>query len=596
MRNIHAKYVSETYDDQGRLTHFKVNAPEDYNFAYDVIDDIAVHEPERPAMIWCNPEGEGHRFTFADFKEMSDKAANFLAGQGIGHGDRVIVILRRHYSFWVTCLALHKIGAIAVPATFMLKEHDLEYRIKASGAKALVVTSVGDIAGVVDAVLSHADEPGREYLKDLKLFLVNAAQFDIPGGAGTAADPELTGEKLSGPEGVFAAGCERPGWIDFNSGVRAASSDWERRPTKASDGLLLYFTSGTSGEPKMVIHDHTYSLGHITTAKFWHGVDPEGVHMSVADSGWGKTAWGKLYGQWLMEACHLVYDFDRFQPTELLGLIGKYGITTFCCPPTMYRMMSLEDVDAYDLSSVKRWTTAGEALNPDLFDFWKAHTGKEIFEGFGQTETVVTIANMVGSAPKAGSMGKPVPFARLEIHRDDGSRCNPGEAGEICIECEPRPAGIMKEYFLNPEKTADVFRGGWYHTGDVAWHGRGRLPVVCGPQRRRHQVQRLPHRALRDRERPSCSTRPCCECAVTGVPDPIRGKAVKATVVLMPGFTGSDALTKELQAWVKAQTAPYKYPRIVEYVDELPKTFSGKIRRVEIRQNDAENGVENVEG
>ena len=595
MRNIHAKYVSETYDDQGRLTHFKVNAPEDYNFAYDVIDDIAVHEPERPAMIWCNPEGEGHRFTFADFKEMSDKAANFLAGQGIGHGDRVIVILRRHYSFWVTCLALHKIGAIAVPATFMLKEHDLEYRIKASGAKALVVTSVGDIAGVVDAVLSHADEPGREYLKDLKLFLVNAAQFDIPGGAGTAADPELTGEKLSGPEGVFAAGCERPGWIDFNSGVRAASSDWERRPTKASDGLLLYFTSGTSGEPKMVIHDHTYSLGHITTAKFWHGVDPEGVHMSVADSGWGKTAWGKFYGQWLMEACHLVYDFDRFQPTELLGLIGKYGITTFCCPPTMYRMMSLEDVDAYDLSSVKRWTTAGEALNPDLFDFWKAHTGKEIFEGFGQTETVVTIANMVGSAPKAGSMGKPVPFARLEIHRDDGSRCNPGEAGEICIECEPRPAGIMKEYFLNPEKTADVFRGGWYHTGDVAWMDEdgylwyvGRNDDVIKSSGYRigpFEIESvlLQHEAVR-------------ECAVTGVPDPIRGKAVKATVVLMPGFTGSDALTKELQAWVKAQTAPYKYPRIVEYVDELPKTFSGKIRRVEIRQNDAENGVENVEG
>ncbi len=640
MRNIHAKYVTETYDDQGRLTFFKVNAPEDYNFAYDVVDDIAAHEPERPAMIWCNPEGEEHRFTFADFKLMSDKAANFFAEQGIGHGDRVIVILRRHYSFWVTCLALHKIGAIAVPATFMLKEHDLEYRIKASGAKALVVTSVGDIAGVVDSVVAHSDEPGREYLKDLKLFIVNAAQFDIPGGAGTVADPDLTGEKLSGPEGVFAASCERPGWLDFNSGVRAASSDWERRPTKVTDGLLLYFTSGTSGEPKMVIHDHSYSLGHITTAKFWHGVDPEGVHMSVADSGWGKTAWGKFYGQWLMEACHLVYDFDRFQPAELLGLIAKHRLTTFCCPPTMYRMMSLEDVDAYDLSSVKRWTTAGEALNPDLFDFWKAHTGREIYEGFGQTETVVTIANMVGSLPKAGSMGKPVPFAPLEIHRDDGSRCNPGEAGEICIQCEPRPAGIMKEYFLNPEKTADVFRDGWYHTGDVAWMDEdgylwyvGRNDDVIkssgyriGPFEiesvllqhdgwyhtgdvawmdedgylwyvgRNDDVIKssgyrigpfeiesvlLQHEAVR-------------ECAVTGVPDPLRGKAVKATIVLMPGFTGSDALTKELQAWVKTQTAPYKYPRIVEYVDELPKTFSGKIRRVEIRQNDAERGVENV--
>ena len=590
MRNIHQRYITEEFDDKGRLVKFRAHAPEYFNYAHDVIDDIGVNDPTRRAMIWCNPEGEEHAFTFADLMELSDKAANFLASQGVDRGDKVIVILRRHYSFWVTALALHKIGAVAVPATFMLKEHDLDYRIKASGAKALVVTSVGDIARVVDNVMGNAGKPGFEHLDGVKLFLMNGAQYDIKGCGGTQCDERLTGAALSGAQGVFAAGCARPGWIDYNTGVRNAPAGWERRPIRASDPMLMYFTSGTSGEPKMALHDYSYPLGHITTAKYWHGVEADGVHFTIADSGWAKTAWGKFYGQWFMEGCQLVYDFDRFHAGEILGLVGKHRLTTFCCPPTMYRMMSLEDVDSYDLSSVRRFTTAGEALNPDLFEFWKKHTGKEIFEGFGQTESPVIVANMVGSTPRPGSMGRPVPFANIEIQRPDGSRCDPGEEGEICIECNPRPVGIVCEYYLNPEKTEEAFRGGWYHTGDVAWVDEdgyfwyvGRNDDVIKSSGYRigpFEIESvlLQHGAVR-------------ECAVTGVPDPVRGKAVKATVVLAEGFSPSEPLTRELQAWVKSQTAPYKYPRIVEYVDELPKTFSGKIRRVEIRRNDADRGI-----
>jgi acetyl-CoA synthetase len=588
------RYVTEEFDEHGNLTKFRATAPDDFNYAHDIIDDIAENDPERMAMYWCNPEGEEHEFTFADFSRMSNQAANFLVEQGIERGHKVIVILRRHYSFWVTCLALHKIGAIPIPATFMLKEHDLDYRIKASGAKALVVTTVGDIASVTDHVMAKAGQPGYEYLDGVQLFLANCAQFDLPGGEGTVADTALMGARLSGPDGVFAATCERRGWTDFNAGVRAASRDWERRPNKASDPMLMYFTSGTSGEPKIVVHDYTYPLGHLTTAKYWHAVEADaGPHFTIADSGWAKTAWGKFYGQWAMEAAQVVYDFDRFNADEILALVPKYKMSTFCCPPTMYRMLSLADVDAYDLSSVDRFTTAGEALNPDLFDFWLQHTGKKIYEGFGQTEGPVIVGNLVGSDPKPGSMGKPVPFANIEIHRPDETRCDPGEPGEICIECNPRPTGLVVEYYQCPEKTADVFRNGWYHTGDVAWMDEdgyyfyeGRNDDVIKSSGYRigpFEIESvlLQHEAVR-------------ECAVTGVPDPLRGKAVKATVVLAPGFQGTDALTKELQTWVKTQTAPYKYPRIIEYVDVLPKTFSGKIRRVEIRETDAANGVEHV--
>lgn len=581
MRNINLRYVDETYAPDGQLETFSVHYPDNFNFGYDVVDDIAMNDPDRRAMIWCNPEGEEHIFTFADMKRWSDKTANFLVDQGIKRGDYVLVVLRRHYQFWFVATALAKIGAVMVPATFMLKEHDLEYRLNGASISSIICTSVGEISQIADNVIDECPTVTSR-------ILVNGA-----GGGTTKCDDEgnliavagTVGAALSGEEGICAASIEREGWVDFNSGVRAASEVFERRDTVAADPMLMYFSSGTSGNPKMVLHNSGYAVAHLITAKHWHNVQPDGVHFTIADTGWGKAVWGKYYGQWLMEACVLTYDFDRFNAGEILSLISKYQVTTLCCPPTMYRLMMSENFDAYDLSSLQYSTTAGEALNPDLFNFWKEHTGLTIFEGFGQTETPLTIANLKHSTPRSGSMGKPVPLYDVEIQRDDGSRCNTGETGEICIRMEPRPAGIMMEYYRDPEKTANAIYDGWYHTGDTAWVDEdgyfwyvGRNDDVIkssgyriGPFEIESEL--LEHEAVR-------------ECAVTGVPDPVRGFAVKATVVLADGFTGSDELTRELQAWVKHRTAPYKYPRIVEYVDALPKTVNGKIRRVAIRQKD----------
>lgn len=581
MRNINLRYVDETYAPDGQLETFSVHYPDNFNFGYDIVDDIAMNDPDRRAMIWCNPEGEEHIFTFADMKRWSDKTANFLVDQGIKRGDYVLVVLRRHYQFWFVATALAKIGAVMVPATFMLKEHDLEYRLNGASISSIICTSVGEISQIADNVIDECPTVTSR-------ILVNGA-----GGGLTRRDDEgnliavagTVGAALSGGEGICAVSIEREGWVDFNSGVRAASEVFERRDTVAADPMLMYFSSGTSGNPKMVLHNSGYAVAHLITAKHWHNVQPDGVHFTIADTGWGKAVWGKYYGQWLMEACVLTYDFDRFNAGEILSLISKYQVTTLCCPPTMYRLMMSENFDAYDLSSLQYSTTAGEALNPDLFNFWKEHTGLTIFEGFGQTETPLTIANLKHSTPRSGSMGKPVPLYDVEIQRDDGSRCNTGETGEICIRMEPRPAGIMMEYYRDPEKTANAIYDGWYHTGDTAWVDEdgyfwyvGRNDDVIkssgyriGPFEIESEL--LEHEAVR-------------ECAVTGVPDPVRGFAVKATVVLADGFTGSDELTRELQAWVKHRTAPYKYPRIVEYVDALPKTVNGKIRRVAIRQKD----------
>ena len=581
MRNINLRYVDETYAPDGQLETFSVHYPDNFNFGYDVVDDIAMNDPDRRAMIWCNPEGEEHIFTFADMKRWSDKTANFLVDQGIKRGDYVLVVLRRHYQFWFVATALAKIGAVMVPATFMLKEHDLEYRLNGASISSIICSSVGEISQIADNVIDECPTVTSR-------ILVNGA-----GGGTTKCDDEgnliavagTVGAALSGEEGICAASIEREGWVDFNSGVRAASEVFERRDTVAADPMLMYFSSGTSGNPKMVLHNSGYAVAHLITAKHWHNVQPDGVHFTIADTGWGKAVWGKYYGQWLMEACVLTYDFDRFNAGEILSLISKYQVTTLCCPPTMYRLMMSENFDAYDLSSLQYSTTAGEALNPDLFNFWKEHTGLTIYEGFGQTETPLTIANLKHSTPRSGSMGKPVPLYDVEIQRDDGSRCNTGETGEICIRMEPRPAGIMMEYYRDPEKTANAIYDGWYHTGDTAWVDEdgyfwyvGRNDDVIkssgyriGPFEIESEL--LEHEAVR-------------ECAVTGVPDPVRGFAVKATVVLADGFKGSDELTRELQAWVKHRTAPYKYPRIVEYVDALPKTVNGKIRRVAIRQKD----------
>ena len=590
MRNINLRYVDETYDDKGVLQTYSVHYPETFSFSYDVVDDIAVNDPERRAMVWCNPEGEEHIFTFADMKKWSDKTANFLRDQGIEQGDFVMVILRRHYQFWFTALALDKLGCVMVPATFMLKEHDLEYRLNGASIKAVITTSVGDIADIVESTLNQYDCPTVQ-----KFILVNGAGGGLTplDEAGKPMADEPIGSQLSGEEGICRATVKRDGWIDFNAGVLAASDSFERVAKFASDPMLMYFSSGTSGNPKMVLHDSGYAIGHLMTAKHWHNVRPDGIHFTIADTGWGKAVWGKFYGQWLMEACVFTYDFDRYHAAEILKLIDKYQITTLCCPPTMYRLMMQEDFEQFDLSSLEYSTTAGEALNPDIFYWWQEVTGLTIFEGFGQTETPLTIANLTNTTPRPGSMGKPVPLFQTEIHRDDGTRCDVGQTGEICIKMPEVPAGIMMEYYRNPEKTEDAIYDGWYHTGDTAWCDEdgyfwyvGRNDDVIKSSGYRigpFEIESvlLEHEAVR-------------ECAVTGVPDPVRGKAVKATIVLANGWVGSADLTRELQKWVKKKTAPYKYPRIIDYIDELPRTVNGKIRRVAIRQNDEKKNIDGL--
>ncbi|MBO4365174.1 MAG: AMP-binding protein [Eggerthellaceae bacterium] len=590
MRNINERYVDETYYPHGVLKTYSVHYPDDFNFGYDVVDDIAVNDPDRRAMVWCNPEGEEHVFTFADMKKWSDKTANFLAEQGIGRGDFVMVVLRRHYQFWFTALALAKLGAVMVPATFMLKEHDLEYRLNGASIKAIVTTNVGDIAKVVEATLNNFDCPSVQ-----KCILVNGG-----GGGLTPTDDEgnylvgdCAGAALSGPQGICALDVDRDGWVDFNAGVRAASECFERRETLAAEPMLMYFSSGTAGNPKMVLHDSGYAIGHLITAKHWHNVRPDGIHFTIADTGWGKAVWGKFYGQWLMEACVFTYDFDRFHAAEILDMVKKYQITSLCCPPTMYRLMMQEDFSKFDLSSLEYSTTAGEALNPDIFEFWKRETGLIIYEGFGQTETPLTIGNLTHTHPRSGSMGRPVPLFNVEIQRGDGSRADVGEVGEICIEMKGHPAGIMMEYYRDPVKTAEAIYDGWYHTGDTAWCDEdgyfwyvGRIDDVIKSSGYRigpFEIESvmLEHEAVID-------------CAVTGVPDPVRGQVVKATVVLASGWTPNDGLTRELQRWVKNQTAPYKFPRIIDYVDALPRTTNGKIRRVAIREKDAEKNVDGL--
>ena len=576
------KYVTESYNDAGLLETFSINCPDDFNFGYDVVDNIAENDPNRMAMVWCNPEGEEHFFTFADMKYWSDKTANFLSANGIGCGDMVMVILRRHYQFWFVATALHKLGAIMVPATFMLKEHDLEYRLNSAGIKALIATDMGDIAEVCDKVESLC--PTLE-----TKILVNAGSAIEHRSADGTFDFDAVGQPcgtaISGASNICALPANREGWLDFNTAVRNSSEVFERCETLSAEPMLMYFSSGTSGNPKMVLHDSAYALAHLMTAKHWHNVKPDGVHFTIADTGWGKSVWGKLYGQWLMEACVLTFDYDRFVADEILSLIPRYKITTFCCPPTMYRLLMQSNINAYDLSSLFHLSTAGEALNPDIFDFWLEHLGLTIYEGFGQTETVVSIGNLTNSTPRSGSMGKPVPLYQVEIQRADGSRANPGETGEICISLNPKPAGLMMEYYQDVEKTAEAMHDGWYHTGDTAWCDEDGYLWYVG---RNYDVIKSSGYRIGPFEIESVLLEhdAVAECAVTGVPDPLRGTAVKATIVLASGFKGNDELTKELQTWVKEQTAPYKFPRIIDYVDSLPKTVNGKIRRNVIREKD----------
>ena len=544
--NLNQRFVEEEYGEDGLLKHLSFKYPDNYNFGYDVVDVIAANEPDRTAMIWCNPKGDERKFTFGDISRLSNKAANYFRSLGIGKGDMVLTILKRHYQFWYVSVALHKLGAIMVPATFMLTKHDIEYRVRAADIKACICT---DMNGVCDAVDQAEDIP------TLKIKMV--------------------------------VNSDREGWHQFDREMESASDSLERVPTKATEPTLMYFSSGTSGNPKMVLHNHLYSLGHVVTAKHWQNVDPNGIHLTIADTGWGKAVWGKLYGQWIMEAAVFVYDYDKFEPHEILNIVEKHRLTTLCCPPTMFRMFINAGLEGHDLSSLKYCCIAGEALNPDVFNNWYKATGIKLMEGFGQTETTVSVCNITGMEPKPSSMGRPGPQFEVRIVDPDGNECPSGQSGEIVIKCEPRVPGLLMEYYRNEEKNAEAFRGGWFHTGDVAWKDEDGYFWYVG---RNDDVIKSSGYKIGPFEIESVLlTHPAVlECAVTGIPDPVRGQLVKATIVLREGYEGSDALIKELQNYVKHETAPYKYPRAVEFVKELPKSTSGKIKRVDIRNKDIE--------
>ena len=544
MRNINLRYVKETYDENGLLKHLDIDCPDDFNFGYDIVDDIAVNDPERVAMVWEHENGECRRFTFADIKRLSDKTCNYLASKGIGKGDFVMLVLKHSYQFWFICVALHKMGAIAVPATFMLKSHDIEYRIDAAGLKAAIVTDDDDIiesfegAGNIDKL---------------------ACRFTVNG--------------------------HRDGWLDFDREMEECSEAWERVPTKRTDRFLMYFTSGTSGNPKMAVHDYSYPLGHILLANHWQQVEADGLHWTVADTGWAKNAWGKFYGQWIMEAAVFVYEYDRFEPHHIMNMIEKHRITTVCCPPTMFRLYLNAGIEGHDLSSLKNCCIAGEPLSPDTFNTWYKATGLKLMEAFGQTESSVIVGTLKGMTPKPGSMGKPSPQFRVELLDKEGNPVRPGEEGEICVSISPRVPGIFVEYYRDEVKTNETLRDGWHHTGDVAWKDEDGYFWYLG--RNDDIIKSSGYRISPFEIESVLVEHPAVlEVAVTGVPDPIRGQLVKATIILREAYKPTDELKKELQQFTKSRTAPYKYPRVIEFVDAIPKSISGKVRRVVIRNRD----------
>lgn len=542
-------FIESFYDENGVFNGIRFKNEDTFNFAYDCVDAIAEKNPDKLAMLWVANDKSDRRFTFNDMKKYSAKTANYFESLGIKKGDTVMLVLKRHYQFWFCMLALHKIGAIAIPATNQLVEHDFDYRYKAAGVKAIVCSADGDVS-------TEAEKAATNYPDMVKILV----------------------------------GGQKEGWHDFNVEMERFSTHFNRTENTpcGDDPMLMLFTSGTTGYPRIATHSYKYALGHYPTAKHWHNVNPDGLHFTISDTGWGKALWGKLYGQWLCEAAQFTYDFDRFHSEDILPMFAKYKITTFCAPPTMYRFFIKEDLSKYDLSSIEYATTAGEALNPEVFNQFKKATGLTIMEGFGQTETTLSIANFVGSTPKIGSMGRPSPLYDVVVLDPDGNECKTGDTGEICIRVKNNvPCGLFIGYYRDEEKTNEVWHDGYYHTGDQAtmdedgylWYV-GRIDDVIkssgyriGPFEIESVIMELPY---------------VLECAITPVPDEVRGQIVKATIVLVKGTEATDELKKEIQEYVKTHTAPYKYPRIVEFVDELPKTISGKVRRVEIRKNDLE--------
>ena len=524
--------------------------PEHFNFAYDVMDEWAKEKPEKLALLWTNDEGECIRFSFKDLKEQSDRAAAYFMSLGIGKGDMVMLILKRRYEFWLSMLALHKIGAVAIPATHMLTTHDIVYRNNRASVKAIICA-------------------GEEYIME-----------QVAGSR--AESPTLEILVSIGPK-------QADGFHDWHK-------EWNNAPAFVrpevkndnDDTMLMYFTSGTSGEPKMVAHDFLYAMGHLTTGVYWHNLSEDSIHLTVADTGWGKAVWGKMYGQWFAGAAVFVFDHEKFTADKILRQIEKYRITSFCAPPTVYRFLIHEDFSHYDVSSLRYCCTAGEALNPAVFDKFKELTGISLMEGFGQTETTMTLGTMPWTKPKPGSMGLPNPQYDIDLIKPDGTPCEDGEKGEIVVRTgKGKPVGLFKEYYRDEELSHNVWHDDVYHTGDVAWRDEdgyywfeGRIDDV---------IKSSGYRIGPFEVESALMTHPAVvECAITGVPDEIRGMVVKATVVLHKDWKSKagDDLIKELQNHVKHVTAPYKYPRIIEFVDDLPKTISGKIRRVEIREKD----------
>ncbi len=538
---IYEDYIETKEDKNGVLEKISFKNEQNFNFAFDLIDRMGREQPDKLALLHIDKNHVERRFTFADIKRASSQTANYLKSLGIKRGDKVLLILKRHYQFWLVMMALHKLGAVAIPATNQLKEHDISYRLNKAGVKMVICTADDGVAEQVDIAAKEA--PTLE----TKL-IVNGT---------------------------------REGWRSFDEEYTLYTGKFDR-PDDCPCGdepMLMYFTSGTTGNPKIATHNFMYPLGHFVTAKYWHCVNPNGLHLTVADSGWAKCAWGKLYGQWLCEAPLFVYDFDRFDAEDILPMFAKYQITTFCAPPTILRMLAKQDISKYDLSSIEHMTTAGEALNPEVFRQFEAATGLQIMEGFGQTETTVALANLAGMKAKLGSMGKPVALYDIDLVDADGKKVDVGEVGEIVIHVENgSPCGLFRGYYKDEEKTAEVFRDGLYHTGDTAWRDEdgyfwyvGRVDDVIkssgyriGPFEIENVIMELPY---------------VLECGVSAAPDEVRGQVVKASIVLTKGTEPTDELKKEIQQYVKSRTAPYKYPRIVVFKDELPKTTSGKIQR-----------------
>ena len=546
------KFLSRTVftSQEDYIRNFRIRVPADFNFAYDVVDAYAAEEPDKKALLWTDDRGGEIQFTFADMKRETDRTASYFQSLGIGRGDMVMLILKRRYEFWFSILALHKLGAVAIPATHLLTRKDVVYRCNMAGVKAIVAAGEPVITGHI-----------------------------------AAAMPESPTTKL-----LISVGPEVPeGFLDFHEGIRHAAPFVRPQHVNTNDDIMLmYFTSGTTGEPKMVAHDFTYPLGHISTGCFWHNLHEGSLHLTIADTGWAKAAWGKLYGQWLAGANIFVYDHEKFRPADILRKIGQYRITSLCAPPTIYRFLIREDLSKYDLSSLEYCTTAGEALNGAVYDTFKRLTGVRLMEGFGQTETTLTLATFPWMEPKPGSMGVPNPQYDIDLLTPDGRSAEDGEQGQIVIRTDRgKPLGLFKEYYLNDGMTHEVWHDGVYYTGDVAWRDEDGYFWFVG--RADDVIKSSGYRIGPFEVESALMTHPAVvECAITGVPDEIRGQVVKATIILGEKYRprAGEELIRELQDHVKRITAPYKYPRIIEFVDELPKTISGKIRRKAIRADD----------